>query len=228
MQEIEQAPQFAGLEVKKSDQVVIVGPKRSGKSNFTAWFVEDRPSVVVIDSKRLPEEWQAFGERRGWAVTKEPTDLARFPRVIFQPNERDLRDTRKNWEDPEHPWTKALTLIFQRGNTVVVFDETVQTLPSGRSHPTAVQIYTQGGGFGLLVIAGTQFANRIDTMTTRMADHCFAFRLLHKDAQLITEARSLPCPELPGLAQYEFVYHRSASTEWVRCQPVELVEGWGS
>lgn len=210
------------FQIKRTDRVMFVGPPRSGKSNLQAWLLEQESSWVVIDSKMHPDEWASWGPKQRAIVTKDPDDIARYPKVVFQPNNNDLID-RSGWRKPGHPWTRALQLIFQRGHTICVFDETVQTMPAGSSHPDALRLYTQGAAYGVPCWAGTQLANRIDTLTSRLAEHCFTFRLGPMDSRILCEARGVRGEELAGLQKYHFAYHGAGDRAWTLCPPVDPV-----
>lgn len=205
--------------------VLFVGPMRSGKSNLIAYLLGDLSSVVVFDSKRHPDEWSKWGPSRGYVVSGDPADILRHPKVIHQVSTMVLMDV-AGWRRPGaqgYAWTEALLNVMRRGRTVVVFDETVHTLPAGRPHPAAVQIYTQGAAWKISPWAGSQFANRIETMTVRAAVHAFAFRLNPQDLQLLAEKRGVPTEALGQLQEYQFGYHLTNTPDWRVCQPVEQV-----
>lgn len=204
---------------------IFLGPMRSGKSNLIAWLLGDLRSVVIIDSKRHPEEWAKWGPAHGYVVTSDPAAILQHPKVVFQVPITALMDV-SGWQKPGSPghlWTQALENVMHRGNTVVVFDETVNTLPAGRPHPIAMQIYTQGAAFGISPWAGSQFANRIETATVRAAVHCFAFRFNPYDVKLLGEKRGLNGDTLLQLPPYGFAYHLTNTPDWHVCQPVQFV-----
>ncbi len=179
--------------------------------------------MVVIDSKADPGEWAAWGPPRGYVVTRDPNDIARHPLVVFQPDQVDLMDVRR-WRDPQAPWTRALIRTFERGNSVVVFDEALQTLPSSSPHPIAVKLLTQGRSRNLSVWAGSQVGNRHETLVARLAEHCLAFRQLHgQDLALLREARGIDCGVLSTLPDWHFAWHRHGLPEWHVFGPVPFV-----
>jgi hypothetical protein len=197
---------------------------RSGKSNLIAWLLQGVSSDVIIDSKQHPDEWSKWGPPHGYVVTKDPGDIRKHPKVVYQVDMPVLMDV-NGWNKPGalgNQWTEALTNVLRRGNTVVVFDELVHVLPAGRPHPVAVQILTQGGAWRLSAWGGSQYANRVETMIIRGAVHCFAFRLGPYDAKLISEKRGV---DLNGieLPDYGFAYHLTNSPGWQACAPVDPV-----
>lgn len=198
---------------------------RSGKSNLIAYFVEPLSSVVIIDSKQHPNEWASWGPRHEYVVSKDPADILKYPKVVYQvdiPVLLDIGGFRKEGS-LGHQWTQALQNIMARGNTTVVFDETVHQLPAGSAHPTAIQIMTQGAAYKISSWAGTQYANRIETMTTRAAVHCFAFRLNPVDLDILRVARGVDTRPLAALPDYHFGYHLTNTADFVQCAPVEHV-----
>ncbi len=179
-------------------------------------------SLVVIDSSQHPDEWAKWGPAHGCVVTTDPDDILRHPKVVFQVDMPVLLDVQA-WKQPENVWTRALHAIMRRGNSRVVFDELVYQLPAGHPHPAAMQIYTQGAKFGLTPLAGSQYANRVETMTVRAAVHAFAFRFNPYDLKLLAEKRGAPTEALAELPPYGFGYHLTNTPDWVVCQPVEHV-----
>jgi hypothetical protein len=170
------------------DRAVFIGLPRSGKTNLIAALLGGVRSFVVIDSKRHPDEWAAWARANGMLVTADPAEINRRteqgalanPRLIFQVSSRSLRD-RGGWDHvgaTGRVWNDALEAIAARGrrySTVVIFDEVIQTLPAGASHPLAWELYEQGRAFGISCWAGTQIANNMETRVTRLAEHCFSF-----------------------------------------------------
>jgi len=222
------------------DRAVFIGLPRSGKTNLIAALLQGVRSFVVIDSKRHPDEWATWAKRNGVLVTSDPAEIDRRgdqgaianPRIIVQVTSRALRD-RGHWganngDGPGGTWTKILEAIIARGrrySTVVVFDEVIQTLPAGASHPLAWEIYEQGRAFGVSCWAGSQIANRMDTLVIRLAEHCFAFWMGNrKEQQLLAEARGLDCALLASLEQHHFAYQQvGPRSQWTVCQPVPYV-----
>jgi hypothetical protein len=204
---------------------LFVGPMRSGKSNLIGYLLEEVSSAVVIDSKRHPEEWAAWGPRHGYEVTSDPAAISQQAKVIWQVDMTWLLD-RAGWRKPDGvgwPWTDGLQRIMARGSTVVVFDELAHQLPAGQPHPQAVQILTQGAAWKLSAWGGSQYANRVETMIVRGAVHCFCFRLNPVDMKLMAEKRGIDLVALAELPEYGFGYHLTNTPEWVLCQPVDHV-----
>lgn len=202
---------------------ILVGPMGCGKSKAITFLVEDSPSVVIIDSKRHPDEWAKWGPAHGFVVTSDPADMSRHPKVIWQVSMQVLLDV-NGWRRPGslgHQWTDGLMRIMARGSTIVVFDELVHVLPAGHPHPCAVQILTQGGAWKLSAWGCSQYANRVETMIVRGAVHAFAWELPPFDAKLMQEKRGVAIPPEP-LPPHGFHYHLTNTALWVPCQPVPL------
>jgi hypothetical protein len=204
---------------------------RSGKSNLIAWLLEDCTSVVIVDSKRHPEEWGAWGPRHGYLVTGEEEAISRAHKVVWQVDMTALLDI-NGWRRPGHPgyrWTDGLQRIMRRGKTVVVFDELVHVLPANRQHPAAIQILTQGAAWKLSAWGGSQYANRVETMIVRGAVHCYAFQLAPIDRELMERGRGLNCDVLgnlspdPAKPNYRFGYHLTNTPDWIVCGAAEKV-----
>lgn len=216
--------QPSGISLAAGERVVLVGTPGTGKTHLTQWLLEGVSSVVVLDSKLDPKEWAAWGPRHGFVVARDPRAISQHRRVIFQVEQTWLDDT-EGWDKPGRPgfhWSEVLRRLLARGSSVVVFDEALQTLPAGRTHPQARRVFTQGRSLGLSVWAGTQVANRAETLVFRLAEHCFAFRTLNgQDLALISRARGLDCSELKDLEPYHFAYHHVSASEWRICGPVE-------
>lgn len=214
------------FDIAPGERAVFIGPPRHGKSNLQAWLLEPVRSAVIVDSKHHPAEWARWGPAHGYVVTSDPELISRHPKVVFQVDHRSLVD-RGGWNKPGSPgyvWTEALSRIIARGNTVTNFDEAVQVLPAGASHPQAQRIFTQGAGFGNGVFVGTQIGNRIDTLIPRLAEHAFCFRTLTgQDLELIQRARSVDCTPLKTLERFQFAYHRMGDSQWQVCAPVDRV-----
>jgi hypothetical protein len=213
------------IELGAGQPVLFVGPMRSGKSNLIAWHLEGAPSVVIIDSKRYPEEWAAWGPKHGYVVTDDPTVISRSALVVWQVDMHTLLDV-GGFRKPGslgYKWTEGLGRIMKRGNTIVVFDELVHQLPAGKTHPSAVQILTQGGAYRLSAWGGSQYVNRVETMIVRGAVHCFAFALNPYDLKMLSEKRGADAATLSDLPQYGFGYHLTNTPAWQLCAPVEHV-----
>lgn len=199
-----------------------------------AGLVEGCPSVVVFDSKRHPLEWARWGPAHGYVVSDDPRDISRYRLVVHQVDNRALTD-RGGWNRPDrigYRWTEALNRVIARGNTVAVFDETVQTLPAGAAHPDARRIETQGAAFGIGGWYGTQIANCIDTLIPRLSEHAFVFRMVGGEERArIASYRQVNCdvlatlggPNSPEDERYEFAYHRMGDDAWTVCGAFEKV-----
>jgi energy-coupling factor transporter ATP-binding protein EcfA2 len=215
-----------GFTLNQGEPVIVIGPMGSGKSKLITFLASDDPSVVIIDSKRHPDEWAKWGPPHGYVVTSDPADISRHPLVVWQVTTHALLDV-AGFRKPGtlgYQWTDGLLRIMRRGDTIVVFDELVQQLPAGNPHPSAVQILTQGGAYRIRAWGCTQFANRVETMLMRGAVHAFAFQQQPFDAEEIRKKRGVALPPEP-LPEHGFHYHRTNTGMWVACQPVPL-EDW--
>lgn len=219
------------VQLAPGQPALFVGPMRSGKSNLIAWQLEDVSSAVVIDSKRHPDEWQAWAPKHGYVVTSDPALISTTAKVVWQVSMQTLLDVAgfRKPGAPGYQWTDGLMRIMKRGNTVVVFDELVHVLPAGSPHPAAVQILTQGGAWKLSAWGASQYANRVETMLVRGAVHCFCFQLGPFDRKLMGQKRDADGEVLGTLSPdaqnptYRFAYHLTATPSWTVCAPVEKV-----
>lgn len=217
--------------MRAGERAVFIGMPGFGKSNQICFLLgAGVESAVVFDSKRHPEEYAAWGPKHGFLVTQDPAMISQHPKVIFQVDQRSLLD-RGGWQRPGSTgwlWTDALQRTKARGNTVVVFDEVIQTLPAGASHPEAVTLYTQGRAWGLSCWAGTQVPNRMETLVVRIAEHCFCFWCgNHKDRDMIAGCRSVDSEILQELqrppSDKHYAYHGIGAQQWIVCKSVENV-----
>jgi hypothetical protein len=220
------------------ERVVFVGLPKSGKTNLMAALAAGVKSLVVIDSKRHPDEWAAWARGQGVLVTTDPAEINRRddagqlanPRIIIQISSRALRD-RAGWTRPGtdgHRWTEILEAVQARGrhiSTLVIFDEVLQTLPAGAGHPLAWELYEQGRAFGISCWGGSQIPNRMETLIIRLAEHCFAFWMGNKkDQQILADCRGVDCSVLSTLQAHHFAYHvNGPRSEWTVCSPAPLV-----
>ena len=212
-------------ELGAGQPAIFIGPQRSGKSNLIAWLLQRQRSVVIVDSKRHPDEWPAWAPGHGYLVTEDPAAIAKTPRVVWQVRMTTLLDVagRNKPGAPGQIWTEGLLRIMERGSTIVVFDELVHVMPAGSAHPVAVQILTQGATYRLSAWGGSQYANRVETMIVRGAVHCFVFRLNPYDLKLVAEKRGVAGEALASLPDYGFGYHLTNTGGWQMCSPVEHV-----
>lgn len=201
-------------------------------------FCESASSVVVFDPTNRTDEWPAFGLSHGFVVSDDPEAVRRHPRVILRVNQLWLED-RSGWRRPGTPgwnWARALTYAFDRGNSYVVFEEAIQTLPALGPHPMARRILTQGRGNDLRSFVMLQGMIGVDTMGPRLAEHFVAFMTKHAgDLQAIYDNRRVDPTPLTQLAHLErgkliagaggsrkmFAYHRLGSDQWLLCDPLQ-------
>lgn len=210
------------------DLTVILGLRGSGKTNLEAALLSYGAgggpvrSAVVMDSKHDPQEWTSWGPQHGYLVTADAQEIRRQPRLVYQLDQLALED--RSGKGPGEAWSQALLWAFQRRQTVVVFDEALQTLPSQSPHPMARKIITQGRSLGVSCWVATQAPKWIDTLAVKLADHLFCFRMTDHDyLQDLRNLRSVDCELLAELPDYHFGYHRQGAPGWSVCSPVPLV-----
>lgn len=219
------------------ERVVFIGQPKSGKTNLQAALASSVRSFAVVDSKRHPNEWVAWARAQGILVTADPAEINRRgddgqlanPRLIIQVSSRALGD-REGWKRPGtngYVWTEILEALQARGrrfSTLVIFDEVIQSMPSGATHPLAWELYTQGRAFGISCWAGSQIPNRMETLVIRLAEHCFTFWMGNKsDQDILAKARGIDCAVLSTLQTHHFAYHQNGMREWAICSPAPLV-----
>jgi hypothetical protein len=220
-----------GVQLRAGERLVVLGLPWSGKTTWIQSSLAGIRSCVVIDSKQHPNEWPPWAAVNGYVVTRDWRDILRFPKVVYQVDQAVLED-REGWKKPGrlgYVWTQALNAILQRGNTVVVFDEGLQTLPVQQPHPVARRILTQGRAFRLTVIVGSQAPKWIDTFCIRLAEWCISFKVMAADtAAKIAEERGIPSDELltlngpgPGENDHQWAAHRIGTPSWVRHAKVD-------
>ncbi len=214
-----------------------MGFKGAGKTRLVMALVLAADSVVIFDPTGRDDEWPAFGRAHGFVVSEDPEDIRRYPKVVLRVNQLWLED-RAGWRRPESAgwnWTKALAYTFDRGATLVVFEEALQTLPALGPHPIARRILTQGRGNRLRSFVLLQGMVGVDTYSPRLAEHFFAFRTAHGgDLEAIRDVRRADPQPLTQLAYLDkgnliagaggsrkhFAYHRLGRDDWLLCAPL--------
>lgn len=214
------------LPIKAGDQVFIRGDKESGKSTLCMAFAGSQ-SLVVLDPKGT-EEWINYARHFGMVISRDPADVRRHPRVLMLLDQLSL-DDRGGWRRPGTDgwkWTQTLENIWTRTNTIVVFEEAIQTLPSTGANSRARRILTQGRVPRLTSFITIQVTNWVDTLGPRLAGHYISFAC-HDDQELanIKSARGADPSVLKTLAPHAFAYHARGAQEWIVCPPlpIELV-----
>jgi hypothetical protein len=192
-------------------------------------------SVVVMDSKHDSHEWLKWGPALGFAVTADPADISRFPRVVFLVDQRALQD-RAGWRKPGTvgwSWTDALERVWARGSTIVDFNEALNSLPKDGPHPQAQRIQTQGRSVRVTAWAESQRPRWLDPMALRLAEHCFSYTMFDAaDRSYMQEVRSVDSEVLATLRPSDpirrvggqFAHHRLGQPNWTVHEPVEFLD----
>lgn len=215
-----------------------MGSKGFGKTRLMMAFSSSLESVVVLDPTGRPDEWPAFGLAHGYVITRDPEDIRRHAKVVVLVDQLWLED-RAGWRTPGTPgwnWTLCLMYAYNRGNTMVVLEEAIQTLPSLGPHPSARRMLVQGRGNDTRSLVALQGMIGVDTMSPRLAEHFFAFMTKHAgDLQAVYDNRRVDPRALATLAHLEqgrmvpgaggilkqFGYHRLGREEWVLCDALQ-------
>ncbi len=215
-----------------------MGFKGAGKTRLVMAFCADSSSVVVLDPTGRADEWPAFGAANGYLITDDPEDIRKHAKVVVRVNQLWLED-RAGWRTPGslgYNWTLCLAYVFDRGNTICVIEEAIQTLPGIGPHPVARRLLTQGRGNDVRTFVPLQGMIGVDTMSPRLAEHFFAFRTVHGgDLQAVYDNRRVdprPLTQLAYLKQgklipgaggsrKQFAYHRLGADEWLLCDGLQ-------
>lgn len=212
----------------------LVGGTGTGKTTFMQWLLHDAPGVVVYDAKyitpgkEVPGEWQCAP---GYQVVGHPAE-ATEGRVVLRVPASALRDT-AGWKVPGSDgwwWTEALKLPMLRGETVIVYDEALGTLPANGAHHGAHEHLQWGRASGILTVVGSQLANNIDTRVLRMAHWLICFRTTNgtEIGHLQHSLSGIDCSMLTKLRKRrgrrggEFAYHDVTMDDWRVFRPVDL------
>lgn len=110
------------IPIKRGDQVFIRGDKGAGKSVLCMALAGDQ-SLVVLDPKG-EEEWLNYAAAHDMVVTRDPADVRRHPRVLVLVDQLWL-DDREGWKSGRGDgwqWTQTLDNVWNRRNTIVVFE----------------------------------------------------------------------------------------------------------
>lgn len=182
-------------------------------------------SVVVMESKHDPAEWLSWGPALGYAVSRDPADVSKYPRLVLLVDQVALQD-REGWRKPGRPgwaWSDALSRAWTRGHTVVLFNEALNTLPMSGPHPQAQRIETQGRSVRVTAWAESQRPRWLDPMALRLAEHCFSFAMFDgADRDYMQEVRGVDSEVLATLPQWHFAHHRLGAASWTALPPVDL------
>lgn len=221
-----------------AERAAFIGVTRSGKTTLMRELAGALQSVVVMDSKQHPGDWIEWAAAHGWAVTRDPAAIRRYPRVVHLVDSRSIQD-RAGWEKPGRlgfAWTEALGSCFYRAvgegaSTLVIFDEGMHTMALN-PHPDARRLATQGAALGLPVWIGTQAPNWIDTVALAQVEHVLAWSMQNVEHRKVLEKRrGLPCAVLAELAgpddpraarRHEFAHHQVGSDHWEPFAPIEF------
>ncbi len=215
------------IPIKPGDQVFIRGDKGAGKSVLCMALAGDQ-SLVVLDPKG-EEEWLNYAASHGMVVTRDPADVRRHPRVLVLVDQLWL-DDREGWKTGKGPgavWTQVLDAAWYRRNTIVVFEEAIQTLPSSGANPRARRILTQGRIPRLTSLIPIQVTNWVDTLGPKLAGHYISFRCTdEEELTTIRRARSCDASVLKTLGEHDFAYHARGAQSWIVCPalPKALVD----
>lgn len=216
--------------IQPGEAAVFLGVKGAGKSHLVLSLLAQggaggRPlqSVVVMESKHDPDEWLRWGPALGFAVSRDPADVSRYPRLVLLVDQVALND-REGWRKPGAPgwtWSDALLRVWARGHTIVLFNEALNTLPMSGPHPQAQRIQTQGRSVRVTAWAESQRPRWLDPMALRLAEHCFSFAMFDgADRDYLRETRSVDSGELAGLEPFHFAHHRLGEPSWTQHPPL--------
>jgi hypothetical protein len=207
------------LLLEAGTRAAMIGRPNSGKSTLQRALVHDAPGVLVYDTSE-EQGWQSMP---GYQVVADPRLLTEA-RAVLRVDVEWLRD-REGWTKPGTPgwnWTLALRVPMDRGDTVLVYDEALMTLPSSGGHDGAHRQQQVGRRRRVTVLVGTQLANNIDTRVLRLCEHLFAFQTINfTDWQAIREARGIDGQVLRVLRPNEFAYHHAREHAWRVFRPID-------
>lgn len=163
MSEIQQLlPEF--LQVARTERATLIGKTGSGKTTLARYLLEPFKFIVILDLKGTID-WDGYKLVTDFTrLTKE-----RFPRLIFRPSARLLRD--EKLIDDFFWW------IYHRKNTTLYVDE-VYSVVSGNWLPDGYHaLLTRGRERNITLISSTQRPTRIPTEILSEAERLYVFRL---------------------------------------------------
>jgi energy-coupling factor transporter ATP-binding protein EcfA2 len=158
--------------IQPNEHVVIAGMTGSGKSSLAERYLIAYRNVIVIDPKwRFKWRSAQIQDGRPVPIFHDMQTLFRklgSGRAIYRPTKEGLR---------KEAIDEFYDRILQRGETVVVSDETYPLTPGGQMTESHQACLTRGRELGVGVWTLTQRPMLVGNFCLSEAMHCFSFRL---------------------------------------------------
>ena len=181
---------------RQGEHVAIIGRNGTGKTYLISQLLTRRKYVVVLKTKRDPEDAQYW---RGFHLTRRAKTIASrsYDRILLMP---EYRAQAREGAD-------LLERIWQQGSWCVVIDENWYAERLGLE-PWITRLLTQGRSERITVVVGMQRPVDVSRFGISQAQHVFAFKGDGRDAETIAKAvddRLLPI--MRGLSGHDFGYY---------------------
>jgi hypothetical protein len=190
----------------EDEHAVIFGMTRFGKSYLVERLIRMREYVVIHDPK-------AEYDTKGFKVFEKLADLLnktggegdvqKYPRIIYQPSGRELRD--------EEAQSTFFGWIYHRGNTFGVIDELNALCKTRTEMPDGmVDCYARGNAKGVALCGLTQEPVFVPSMAMTQARHRYAFftALLAHQKKICGLMPGLTVDAIEALMKKQFYYYR--------------------
>jgi len=166
----------------------------SGKTTLARELLAFSPFVLALDYKGLLS-WEGY-ERY---TTLKGTVDSRAPKVIYAPNESELRDA--VYHD------KFFEFCYKRGNTTVYVDEVYGVAKGNLLPPHYHAILTRGREHGISTYSSTQRPMSLPNVILSESEHWYIFRLtMPGDRKKVEESVAVGSESIQSLKKREFYY----------------------
>lgn len=169
------------LRLPRTHRGIITGQTGTGKSTLARLIVQQHREAlnsVIIDPKLQFDPVGMRAKRTGYRIVTDPAKLSGITKqnILYRPG--------GEYNNPED-YDRVFRWIYDRKNTFVYIDELSALI--GRSFqsypPWLRQLYQQGRGLGITILAATQRPSGFPRFVFSESDQFWKFFLLLEDDQ---------------------------------------------